>query len=992
MASESLPGQKTSVCPECGSPSLAEDRTPFQADELPPPPKADFPSSTISPVERVGAAEGAELPIIGGYEILSELGRGGMGIVYRARQLSLGRVVALKMMLGGEYGGPELRLRFRKEAEAVARLQHPNIVQIHEVGEESGRPFFALEYVDGKSLAQHLAGAPLAPRPAALLLRTLAQAMQYAHERAVVHRDLKPGNVLLTADGVPKITDFGLARLLGEDGGQTRTGSVMGTPSYMAPEQTRGEVHHLGPRTDVYALGAVLYECLTGWPPFRAASPLETARQVLEEEPVAPARLQPGLPRDLETICLKCLQKKLSHRYATAGALADDLGRFLDGKPVHARPVNVWEKWWKWIRRRPAAAALIGVSMAAAIILIAGGLLYNARLHRERDKAQDNFRLALDAVNRSYTQISEDVLLNAPHMEPLRRRLLQSARDFYERFISERGDDPTLQAELGRAYWRLGNITRQTGSKIESTSLFERAVQIQQRLAEHMPDVAEHQFDLAMSRVNLGGVLAEQGQLKRAEEEYGIALSNWRELVRDHADREDYRSKLAHALNALGGVRRAGSHHDGAIAVHQEALAILKELADRHPDKMHYRRLLAESYTGLGDVASVAGDWKDAQQNYAAAHEALESLVREYPDNPVFLGARADACRNLSRVAHQAQDYSGAVEYGEKCLADYEKLARAHPAVVGYQTDFAMAWYQLGEVHLRGGDLNKAQAAYKQAIPIRESLVRLQPEVPDHRERLANVHISLSEVYQRQGKTAESRACTWESLRISEELAKEYPARLDYQMALGLLYFNCAAMAAGEDEERLAWYDKAVATLAPALERRPKHHQTRQVLCAAHAGRGHVRGRLGRRDAMPDWDRALELDDEQWGPSLRAKRAITLAHLGDRNQAMAEVDELSAPGVLRGGGLFDLACACAVAAATVARDTDLRSEDRRERARLYEDRAIDLLTRSAAAGYFGDAAQLNNAKTSPDLAPLRERDEYQKLVREWEGKLKAKQR
>jgi hypothetical protein len=307
-----------------------------------------------------------------GYDVLGEVGRGGMGVVYKARQLGLGRVVALKMILAGGHAGAQELARFQAEAEVVARLQHPNIIQIFEVGQTDGRPFLALEFCGGGSLAGKVNGTPLQPLAAAELAQTLARAVHAAHEAKVIHRDLKPANVLLTADGTPKITDFGLAKKL-DEAGQTQSGMVMGTPSYMAPEQAGGKTGNLGPPTDVYALGAILYEFLTGRPPFKAASTLETIQQVVADEPVPPSSLQPKTQRDLETICLKCLQKQPARRYASALELAEDLRRFQAGEPIHARPVGRSERLAKWCRRHPGVAALSAA--LALLLLVAGGLV-----------------------------------------------------------------------------------------------------------------------------------------------------------------------------------------------------------------------------------------------------------------------------------------------------------------------------------------------------------------------------------------------------------------------------------------------------------------------------------------------------------------------------------------------------------------------------------------------------------------------------------------
>jgi WD40 repeat protein/predicted Ser/Thr protein kinase len=341
-----------------------------------------------------GAPPPADLP---GYEILGMLGRGGMGVVYRARQKGLDRVVALKMIRSGADAGPEQRERFQREAEAVARLQHPNIVHVYEVGTHDGLPFFSLEYVAGGSLAARLAGTPLPAPEAARLVETLGRAVDHAHALGIVHRDLKPANILLGADGTAKVTDFGLAKRLDADSGQTQSGAILGTPSYMAPEQAAGRGKDVGPAADVYALGAILYECLTGRPPFRAATPLDTVVQVLSEEPVPVRRLQPQVPRDLETVCLKCLAKPPHRRYASAADLADDLQRFVRGEPVRARPTPAWERVVKWARRRPALAALAGVSVLAAAVLLLVGLVYDARLRVAWHEADDQRRAAVTA-------------------------------------------------------------------------------------------------------------------------------------------------------------------------------------------------------------------------------------------------------------------------------------------------------------------------------------------------------------------------------------------------------------------------------------------------------------------------------------------------------------------------------------------------------------------------------------------------------------------
>jgi serine/threonine protein kinase/WD40 repeat protein len=387
-------------------------------------PDIDSRTQELSPGAQIVAREG--LPDVPGYEVLRELGRGGMAVVYAAWQTGLNRLVALKMLLAGEYASTAQRARFRTEAEAVGRLQHPNIVPIYEVGEHDGRLYLSMEYMDGGSLAERLDGTPRPARAAAELVETLARAVHHAHQRGIVHRDLTPSNILLAAEGEgwgeresinpsaailhpppstlhPKIADFGLAKLLVGGGEvQTQTGTVLGTPSYMAPEQALGRNKDIGPAVDVYALGAILYELLTGRPPFKAPSPVETLMQVRSDEPVRPRSLQPCIPVDLETIGLKCLHKEPARRYADALGLADDLRRFLEDRPIQARPTPAPERVRRWCRRNPAVSAL-AASVTLLLLVLAVGLLGAARrFKRERDRVLEAQRATERELGWSY--------------------------------------------------------------------------------------------------------------------------------------------------------------------------------------------------------------------------------------------------------------------------------------------------------------------------------------------------------------------------------------------------------------------------------------------------------------------------------------------------------------------------------------------------------------------------------------------------------------
>ena len=542
------------------------------------------PAAAESPVPAPGGA-------IPGYEVLGELGRGGMGVVYRARQVHPDRVVALKVLLAGAHAGADARDRFRTEANAAARLQHPNIVPIYEVGEHDGRPYLVLRCVDGGSLKQRLDGTPCDGRWAAELVEAVARAVHHAHEHGVIHRDLKPANILLDADGTPHVADFGLAKKVDSAASTpaaslTRTGDVVGTPSYMAPEQARGRSGELGPAADVYALGAILYELLTGRPPFKAETPAETLLQVQLDDPVSPRRIQKKVPRDLETICLKCLHKNTLKRYPTALDLAADLDRFRNNRPIQARPAGVWERAVKWVRRSPLRAALVGFGTLGPLAFLAYVLWSNAALReaaaREQHKAEEAttqralatsyLHSALDAFEPLALDVKGKGLAKTAEGRQFRQSFCDRARDLSRTLLKDMGNtDPVVQREVGRALYLLGVTHEVAGNGAAALEAYGDALARQEKLVSESPAEVPYRVDLAVTYQSVGDWHAASGQKKVAGDYYARIVALFASLPDDTDRVARLAQPLSEKLWKMGRPQDALEWENRVIA-HLEAL------------------------------------------------------------------------------------------------------------------------------------------------------------------------------------------------------------------------------------------------------------------------------------------------------------------------------------------------------------------------------------------------------------------------------------
>jgi eukaryotic-like serine/threonine-protein kinase len=633
-----------------------------------------------------------------------------MGVVYKARQKKLNRLVALKMVLSGGHASPDALARFLVEAQAVAALQHPNIVQIYEVGEHDSLPHFSLEFVDGAPLDRALAGKPQKPVDAARLVETLSRAMHFAHNHSILHRDLKPANVLLTSDGVPKITDFGLAKKLEGDSGQTKDGSIMGTPSYMAPEQARGELKNLGPSADIYSLGAMLYEMLVGRPPFLGTTPFETILQVIKEEPVPPSRLIGKLPPDVETICLKCLQKEPAKRYATAELLAEDCRRFVAGEPILSRPISPAERAWRWCRRNPRVAGLLATVAGLLVLVTVTSTVSALTIAQERNLKEIQRKDAVDArlAAESAEKVAEEnakvaasqaglalttmqVLIDkvqtqldeAPRTQQIKRDLLETAMEGLKSVAKEAERSTSVEATMLNAHMQMGVMFRQLGDTEDAMQEFEKSLDIARRRAAKNPDNDA-------SQANLAAVLNQVGDMRQElERDIDAALACYREALQigetlhgkppsavGAQTPEKLLDRLAEANKNVALTLLKQGNPGESLPLLAKVVSLRQELAALAPDVQAFQQSLAQAYNILGEVCFLTGDTAAALTHYDECIAQREKILANDPGDIQGTFELAESCGNYGDVLIRLGDNAGARKLFERALQVHGRLVR----------------------------------------------------------------------------------------------------------------------------------------------------------------------------------------------------------------------------------------------------------------------------------------------------------------------------
>jgi serine/threonine protein kinase/tetratricopeptide (TPR) repeat protein len=830
---------------------------------------------------------------LGGYTLLAELGRGGMGVVYRARQEHPAREVALKVLLAGAHAGPESRARLLAEADALARLRHPGIVQVYEVGEAEGLPFLALEYVDGGSLAQRLTGRPQPPRQAAQLVETLARAVHYAHQQGVVHRDLKPLNILLQtkseipstkseirnpksekevgavsdwgfriADFEPKVTDFGLAKQERRD--LTATGAVLGTPSYMAPEQAAGINRAVGPAADVYALGAILYELLTGRPPFCGATALDTLEQVRSHEPVAPSQLQPGLPRDLCTVCLKCLEKEPRKRYASAQELTDDLGRFLAHRPIRARPSRLPEHAWRWCRRNPLVAGLLTavalLLLTAVVGLIIGVVLLGQKQEEilaQRDtatKAAEAEGRAKRVAQRRLGQIEKaNAVLGSifhdlhPQAEKrggpgLREQLGERLKQAAAHLDAEAVGDPRTAA---RVQGQLGSTLIALGYAKEAIALLRKVRATQQTLlGSNHPETLQTMHDLA-------GAYEEAG-------ERGKAFTLLKQvLARRKAKLGADDPSTLQTMDALAGMYQEAGRWDRGVPLYERVLAQHRvRLGPDHSQTLRTMSNLALAYQEAGRLKECLAL---SQQVLARRKVTLGSDHADTLTSMVNLaGAYWDSGQRTKTVPLLEQTL-------EKAMT---KLGPGHPFTLIVMGNLALAYGGVGK-------LDKAIRLLQQVLEKQKASLG-----PDHPETLAVMN-NLATAYQDARQVDKALPLfqeTW--ARRKAKLGPDNPETLLTMNNVGLAY-----QAAGRPDKALPLHKQALAKRQKKFG--PNHPDTLQSmndLAVAYKALGQPE------KALPLLAAALAKRKAKLGPD-HPLTLVTLSNLARVYQATGKLHE-----------------------------------------------------------------------------------------------------
>jgi serine/threonine-protein kinase len=801
-----------------------------------------------------GATDGANRPTRAAsgrsrFTPLRQHAQGGLGTVSLAFDETLRRQVALKEIRPDRRGSAQLRQRFVAEAEITGQLEHPGIVPIYALEEDAeGQPYYAMRFIQGRTLAEAIQAYHRQPTPLAfhdLLKRFVAvcQTIAYVHSKGVIHRDLKPANVLLGDYGETLVVDWGLAKRvgggpeadarLGEEptaaGGDTGAGSgealteagqVLGTPAYMSPEQAEGQPEGVGPATDVYALGAILYELLTGQPPYRGGGMGAVLAQVRQGPPPAPVRVRRGVPRALEAVCLKTIARSPGDRYAGAGEVAREVERWLADEPVTAYREPLHTRMGRWARRHKTAVASAGVLLLAAVVGLAAGLAaVNAERQRtEQARAQEAKRRqqAREALDAMFSEVIDDLLAKQKELTGPQKRFLERALDSYEEFAEDTGRDEQGRAGVAAAYRRVGDIRKRLGQMQQAEEAYRASIERYARLAADYPATADHREELAHSHQNLGNlfllssrpqdaeseyraaiavqqtlanafpdktayrqalagsydnlalVLGDSGRAKEAEKAYGAALDLQQRLVKDAPDVPRYRQEAARSLCNLGSLLFLTGHLQDSEEKYRAAVKLEQELADKYPELPDYRQQLARSHFNLGNLLNATKRYHDAKVEYRAAVDLEQKLAADFPGAPEYARELAVTHNGLGCVLRDTGQAKEAEGEFRTALAVQKKLAENQPSMPNYQNDVAGTLGNIGQLLWGHQDYAAARPVLEQALPYHEAALKANPRDPVYTRFYFNNSVVLADCLRHLGAHAEADRATDRLERTAE--------------------------------------------------------------------------------------------------------------------------------------------------------------------------------------------------------------------------------